>query len=1033
MATNKKITQLDELTPATWADDDVIAIVDISAQETKKIQLSTFRGAVTGVSTLNASTPLTVDSATGDVTISVAINGGGTINAVFDEDDMTSNSPTALATQQSIKAYVDSQVGTVDTLAEILSNGNTSGGTNIVVSSGDVITTNTINETTAASGVTIDSLLVKDGGITAAGTSTFAGQTITNLGAVTTADINGGTIDGTVIGGSTPAAISGTTGSFSGNLTVDTNTLFVDAANNRVGIVTSSPATQLEVNGTIRTSGTVPILSILDTTAATDEKEWHIRGADGPLRFAAINEASGASGDFVEFTRVGNSGKTIRGVRSGVTSYELSNFDRSLFFSGGVSTIGTATAHDLVFDTNNAERMRITSNGNVGINTSSPGEKLTVSGNMQLLGSYTDFSDYWGSGSNSAFFHPYGFIGSNGAFKLSLYANGYRNTSSSFTYMDINGNTNTAAGIDLNPTGEISFSTGTASGASLPVRMTIDSSGKVGIGTASPDSGTPLHVQESSASLGANPTASAFLVERAGTVAMTLGTANTGTASIFFGDPENLTGGRVAYDNSNNALQFWANAAERMRIDSSGNVGIGTSSPSKTLDVDGQLRIRNGGATGYALLEYGASATATNNWHVGSEGDGTYRFYNGNFGAGAERMRITSSGNVGIGTAAPSQKLTVSGNIALIGGGNMFSAATSSSYSIAGGNTFNNGGSIRFGGSTSGAVAGGLIFNSGAGATNSERMRITSAGNVGIGTSSPSNVLTVSSATQYKGFTLTNGTNTVAELLGFAAGNDSGGLKLHSGGVAKAQVLAGGTSFFNGGNVGIGTSSPSTLLHLASTGNAILTLEADTDNVSESDNARIELSQDGGATTGHMGYGSGTNGIDIWNDYSDYVRIGTNNVERLRVVNNGVVRPATDNAQTLGAAANRWSVVYAGTGTINTSDEREKQQIADLDDAERRVAVAIKGLVKKYKYNDAVALKGDDARIHVGVIAQEVIAAFAAEGLDATHYALLCHDTWEAEPEEVDKNGNVINPGIEAGERYGIRYDELLAFMIAAL
>jgi len=949
MATNKKITQLDELTPATWADDDVIAIVDISAQETKKIQLSTFRGAVTGVSTLNASTPLTVDSATGDVTISVAINGGGTINAVFDEDDMTSNSPTALATQQSIKAYVDSQVGTVDTLAEILSNGNTSGGTNIVVSSGDVITTNTINETTAASGVTIDSLLVKDGGITAAGTSTFAGQTITNLGAVTTADINGGTIDGTVIGGSTPAAISGTTGSFSGNLTVDTNTLFVDAANNRVGIVTSSPATQLEVNGTIRTSGTVPILSILDTTAATDEKEWHIRGADGPLRFAAINEASGASGDFVEFTRVGNSGKTIRGVRSGVTSYELSNFDRSLFFSGGVSTIGTATAHDLVFDTNNAERMRITSNGNVGINTSSPGEKLTVSGNMQLLGSYTDFSDYWGSGSNSAFFHPYGFIGSNGAFKLSLYANGYRNTSSSFTYMDINGNTNTAAGIDLNPTGEISFSTGTASGASLPVRMTIDSSGKVGIGTASPDSGTPLHVQESSASLGANPTASAFLVERAGTVAMTLGTANTGTASIFFGDPENLTGGRVAYDNSNNALQFWANAAERMRIDSSGNVGIGTSSPSKTLDVDGQLRIRNGGATGYALLEYGASATATNNWHVGSEGDGTYRFYNGNFGAGAERMRITS------------------------------------------------------------------------------------AGNVGIGTSSPSNVLTVSSATQYKGFTLTNGTNTVAELLGFAAGNDSGGLKLHSGGVAKAQVLAGGTSFFNGGNVGIGTSSPSTLLHLASTGNAILTLEADTDNVSESDNARIELSQDGGATTGHMGYGSGTNGIDIWNDYSDYVRIGTNNVERLRVVNNGVVRPATDNAQTLGAAANRWSVVYAGTGTINTSDEREKQQIADLDDAERRVAVAIKGLVKKYKYNDAVALKGDDARIHVGVIAQEVIAAFAAEGLDATHYALLCHDTWEAEPEEVDKNGNVINPGIEAGERYGIRYDELLAFMIAAL
>jgi hypothetical protein len=92
-------------------------------------------------------------------------------------------------------------------------------------------------------------------------------------------------------------------------------------------------------------------------------------------------------------------------------------------------------------------------------------------------------------------------------------------------------------------------------------------------------------------------------------------------------------------------------------------------------------------------------------------------------------------------------------------------------------------------------------------------------------------------------------------------------------------------------------------------------------------------------------------------------------------------------------------------------------------------------LSKKYKYNDAVELKGDDARIHVGVIAQEVIAAFAAEGLDATRYALLCHDTWEAEPEEtVDENGNVINSGHrDAGERYGIRYDELLAFMIAAM
>jgi hypothetical protein len=58
----------------------------------------------------------------------------------------------------------------------------------------------------------------------------------------------------------------------------------------------------------------------------------------------------------------------------------------------------------------------------------------------------------------------------------------------------------------------------------------------------------------------------------------------------------------------------------------------------------------------------------------------------------------------------------------------------------------------------------------------------------------------------------------------------------------------------------------------------------------------------------------------------------------MRIDSGGVVRPGADNTQSLGAASYRWSVVYAGTGTINTSDEREKQQIANLDDAERRVS-----------------------------------------------------------------------------------------------
>jgi hypothetical protein len=72
---------------------------------------------------------------------SLTLNGdGATVSSIKDEDNMASDSATALATQQSIKAYVDSQVGTVDTLAEVLANGNTTGGTDIAVGTGDDIT-----------------------------------------------------------------------------------------------------------------------------------------------------------------------------------------------------------------------------------------------------------------------------------------------------------------------------------------------------------------------------------------------------------------------------------------------------------------------------------------------------------------------------------------------------------------------------------------------------------------------------------------------------------------------------------------------------------------------------------------------------------------------------------------------------------------------------------------------------------------------------------------------------------------------------
>jgi len=143
--------------------------------------------------------------------------------------------------------------------------------------------------------------------------------------------------------------------------------------------------------------------------------------------------------------------------------------------------------------------------------------------------------------------------------------------------------------------------------------------------------------------------------------------------------------------------------------------------------------------------------------------------------------------------------------------------------------------------------------------------------------------------------------------------------------------------------------------------------------------------------------------------------------------------PQADNTWNVGNASYRWANIFAGNGTINTSDERDKQDIAELNDAEKRVAVSLKSLVKKFRFKDAVENKGDAARIHIGVIAQEVKAAFESEGLDAHGYGILCYDEWEDQEDIVSGDGEIIGKGALAGNRYGVRYDQLLAFIISTL
>jgi hypothetical protein len=179
-----------------------------------------------------------------------------------------------------------------------------------------------------------------------------------------------------------------------------------------------------------------------------------------------------------------------------------------------------------------------------------------------------------------------------------------------------------------------------------------------------------------------------------------------------------------------------------------------------------------------------------------------------------------------------------------------------------------------------------------------------------------------------------------------------------------------------------------------------------------------------------------------------FVTDGSTRLELTNVSNSSTFRPGTDNLQYLGDATKRWKQLYSATGTINTSDDREKTYLT-IDNKETLVAQELKTLIKKFKFNDAIESKGEDnARIHFGTSAQTVKAIFEKHGLVAEDYALLCYDEWEDEYEQVvdteailDEEGNVITEATykdgelikEAGNRYGIRYEELLCFIIGAI
>ena len=128
----------------------------------------------------------------------------------------------------------------------------------------------------------------------------------------------------------------------------------------------------------------------------------------------------------------------------------------------------------------------------------------------------------------------------------------------------------------------------------------------------------------------------------------------------------------------------------------------------------------------------------------------------------------------------------------------------------------------------------------------------------------------------------------------------------------------------------------------------------------------------------------------------------------------------TDNNLDIGSSSFRYKDLYRSGSTISTSDRNMKQDERDLSEAETTVAQACKGLLKAFRFIDAVQVDGDGARIHFGIIAQDLQAAFETEGLDATKYAMFRPSTL------TDDEG-------DEQVRLGVCYENLLAFIIAAI
>lgn len=153
---------------------------------------------------------------------------------------------------------------------------------------------------------------------------------------------------------------------------------------------------------------------------------------------------------------------------------------------------------------------------------------------------------------------------------------------------------------------------------------------------------------------------------------------------------------------------------------------------------------------------------------------------------------------------------------------------------------------------------------------------------------------------------------------------------------------------------------------------------------------------------GTLSYNAGTGAFDARSEDGVFTWTKATGPTILKTIDaSGHWLPGTDNAQNVGSGALRMAVIYAGTGTINTSDAREKTPVLPLSVAHKAAAVELRAEIGTYQWLSAVASKGENARKHIGMTVQRAIEIMESYNLDPFGYGFICYDAWDAETKEV--------------------------------